>query len=82
MMSCNESGSALAAEIAAIPGVAARLIALHTADSTGHCAGCVWLDHPRLVYPCAIQQAATRALHTQATRLAGRVLPIRPDARS
>jgi hypothetical protein len=82
MSSCDESWFALAAEIAAIPGVAARLIALHTADSTGHCAGCVWWDRPRPVYPCAIRQAATRALHIQAIRLAGRVLPIRPDARS
>jgi hypothetical protein len=62
-----------------MPGVAARLVALHTADGTGHCAGCVWVDRPRPVHPCVIQQAATRALHLQASRFANRVLPLRPE---
>jgi hypothetical protein len=59
-----------------------RLIALHADDGTGHCAGCTWWDRPRPVYPCATRDLATRAVYLQATGLAGRVLPIRPDVRS
>jgi len=58
-----------------------RLVALHVDDGTGHCAGCTWWDPPRPVHPCTTRQAATRALHIQAARLAGRVLPIRPEPR-
>ena len=83
-MSDRRSGDlelCLASVMAECGDLPTRLVALHVDDGTGHCAGCAWRDRPRPVHPCTTRQTATRALHIQATRLAGRVLPIRPEPR-
>jgi hypothetical protein len=62
---------ALIALIIARPGMAARLIAEHTDDGTGHCRVCsAGGQSGRYVYPCAIRLAAD-----EAARRSGEVHP-------
>ncbi len=56
-------------------GLATRLVELHTDDGTGRCRSCTRTNRNAAEHPCRIRSAATRALHLQASRLAGRVLP-------
>ena len=34
-------------------GITDRVLAVHVADESGHCAGCRWLDAPQPVWPCS-----------------------------
>lgn len=35
-------------------GMVDRILAVHVADESGHCAGCVRQEHPRPTWPCSL----------------------------
>ncbi len=56
-----------------------RLVLVHVDDGKGRCVVCsAGAQTTRYTHPCRIRSLATRALHLQASRLAGRVLPGSP----
>jgi hypothetical protein len=73
----------LAAELARMPGVAERLLAVHAEDGSGRCAVCSsGRQTARYVWPCQLHLLATRAIEV---RDAGEppdvtVLVVRPTA--
>ena len=56
-------------------GLPTRLVELHTNDGTGRCRACTRTNRSAEEHPCRIRSAAIRALHLQASRLAGMELP-------
>lgn len=42
-------------------GMAARMLAQHVDDGSGHCAGCAWQETSRPVWPCLIRWYAVEA---------------------
>ena len=56
-------------------GLAAQLVEIHHDDGSGRCVVCSEGNQSaRRVFPCRLRSLATRALHLQATRTAGRAL--------
>lgn len=73
------------AEVLALCGdLPTRLVTRHGDDGTGRCAHCSsGAQTVRYTHPCTIRSAATRALHIQASTLAGMVLEQpRPESAS
>lgn len=57
-------------------GLPARLVEIHTDDGNGRCVVCSEGGQAaRRVFPCNLRSLATRALHLQASRDAGKLLP-------
>ena len=56
-------------------GLPARLVEIHRDDGAGRCAVCSEGNQSaRRVFPCRLRSLTVRALHLQATRVAGNAL--------
>jgi len=71
----REAQSSFSEVLAECGGLATRLVELHTDDGTGRCRACVRTNRASEAHPCRIRSVATGALHLQASRVAGTVLP-------
>lgn len=64
-LSPDEKWRRLVAEIAAMPGVARRLIAAHKPDGHGRCVTCSMHDSGPVAFPCTLHALGVEARHVE-----------------